>query len=872
MAGTKLDSRQSVNRSALGMIGSAANEAVSLILSKIDAELAKLFEDRNILLSGGGTLTNTSGTSLAFTSNLILSINSNIAGAAPYTVSIGSSPWSFSADGRMAYVTITSRSAGTFTLTTDASSLPTVTSANQEVFLIAKRVGTTIFFRNGFAVASGRAVTLSTADVYGSVGTTANSLVRTSGTDGKTIQAGTNITIDNSSNMGGVGSLAIGTAATATSVKLQVDATDSGFLPPRMTTTQRDAIATPATGLLIYNTTASALEYYSGTAWLKVSDIYGSLGGTDNVLVRSDGTGGKTIQGTTITIDDSMNVGNVGSMAIGAAATATSVKLQVDSTDSGFLPPRMTQAQRDAIATPATGLVVYNTTNNSVDFYNGTTWLNVSQLKDSSYELSNVTIAPSVGSNALTVALKTKANANPSASDPVLVGFRDSTATSGLYLLRSITSSLSLTVSSGSTLGHASNYSAYIYVYLVDTGSGVVLGVSSKLHDEGTLQSTVAEGGSGAADLSGAIYTAAAQSNKAIRLVARLKSVQTTAGIWAAVPTEASVREFEKERYFDPSNLVINGGFDFWQRNTSFAITTTYAYTADRWKAALSSGTGYTVSQSVRTNVTTMQSLTSLRYQRDNGSSSTANAQIQTVFESRDSLKWRGLPLTISFSILKGTGWTPTAIDARIYSGTGTDQSDGPNFTGSTIVGSTSIAAGSISSTDFTRFSFTTSVLPSNINQIALFFVVAGVGTAGTNDWYEITDVQMNIGTIAIPWRPYGQTNQIELAACQRYFEKSYNLTTNPGTVTGVGNEAIVQVISGGPRSVKTAFKVSKRTTPTVTSYSPTTGTSGQLRNVTDTADQAAGFTDIGESGFTNATNAGVGKEMRWQWTASAEL
>jgi len=52
----------------------------------------------------------------------------------------------------------------------------------------------------------------------------------------------------------------------------------------------------------------------------------------------------------------------------------TSAVVAIDSTTQGFLPPRMTTAQRDAIASPAAGLIVYNTTTNVLDFYNGTVW------------------------------------------------------------------------------------------------------------------------------------------------------------------------------------------------------------------------------------------------------------------------------------------------------------------------------------------------------------------------------------------------------------------------------------------------------------------------------------------------------------------
>ena len=51
---------------------------------------------------------------------------------------------------------------------------------------------------------------------------------------------------------------------------LDVNSTAKGFLPPRMTTVQRDAITTPATGLVIYNITTGCLNYWKQTAWYEV--------------------------------------------------------------------------------------------------------------------------------------------------------------------------------------------------------------------------------------------------------------------------------------------------------------------------------------------------------------------------------------------------------------------------------------------------------------------------------------------------------------------------------------------------------------------------------------------------------------------------
>jgi hypothetical protein len=61
-----------------------------------------------------------------------------------------------------------------------------------------------------------------------------------------------------------------GTAATGSSL-VQIDSTTQGVLLPRMTTTQRNAIASPATGLEIYNTTTNRKEIYNGTFWQGVA-------------------------------------------------------------------------------------------------------------------------------------------------------------------------------------------------------------------------------------------------------------------------------------------------------------------------------------------------------------------------------------------------------------------------------------------------------------------------------------------------------------------------------------------------------------------------------------------------------------------------
>jgi hypothetical protein len=67
------------------------------------------------------------------------------------------------------------------------------------------------------------------------------------------------------------GNISIGTDTPTSSAKFQIDSTNQGFLPPRMTQTERLAIGSPAEGLIVYDTTNSALGVYSGGGWRKLS-------------------------------------------------------------------------------------------------------------------------------------------------------------------------------------------------------------------------------------------------------------------------------------------------------------------------------------------------------------------------------------------------------------------------------------------------------------------------------------------------------------------------------------------------------------------------------------------------------------------------
>lgn len=177
--------------------------------------------------------------------------------------------------------------------------------------------------------------------------------------------------------------------------------------------------------------------------------------------------------------------------------------------------------------------------------------------------LNNLSIEATVGSSALTVTLKGAAGGSLSSTNAGSIGFRSSTLTSGAPVVRTLTANPSLVISSGSTLGTISSTACDIYVYAIDNAGTVELAVSMKLFDEGQRVSTTAEGGAGAADTSTTMYSTTARSNVACRLIGRLTSNQTTAGTWAAVPTEITMVPFKERKpialYKDASTSIGTG-------------------------------------------------------------------------------------------------------------------------------------------------------------------------------------------------------------------------------------------------------------------------------------------------------------------------
>lgn len=147
---------------------------------------------------------------------------------------------------------------------------------------------------------------------------------------------------------------------------------------------------------------------------------------------------------------------------------------------------------------------------------------------------------------------------------------------------------------------------------------------------------------------------------------------------------------------------------------------------------------------------------------------------------------------------------------------------------------------------------------------------------ATLNSYIQISQVAIVPDAVnSVRFQRPGGSIQGELALCQRYYEKTYDWDVNPGALTGVGAVGgSIQPTNPGAAVVHWSYKVNKRTTPTITIYNPTVGTTSSLR--VGSLNEGAATFNLGSGSvaasaggnFTAQTNAACAGHF----TADAEL
>ncbi len=192
------------------------------------------------------------------------------------------------------------------------------------------------------------------------------------------------------------------------------------------------------------------------------------------------------------------------------------------------------------------------------------------------------------------------------------------------------------------------------------------------------------------------------------------------------------------------TNLLVGGrsSTNPWQLGSSIGpISNGTAYTADQWEGQASgAGSSLTVSRQSGALIP----FNRFRLQRTAGNTATGQLAFGQSLVVEACFGLQGKQITLSFSASAGANYSGGALTSRIATGTGGNTSSlRAGFTGQ----SSSDQSNTIGATQ-ARFKQTVTV-PSNATQVAVAFLWTPSGTAGTNDYVDLEDIKLEVGSAA---------------------------------------------------------------------------------------------------------------------------
>lgn len=213
-------------------------------------------------------------------------------------------------------------------------------------------------------------------------------------------------------------------------------------------------------------------------------------------------------------------------------------------------------------------------------------------------------------------------------------------------------------------------------------------------------------------------------------------------------------------------NRIVNGDFQVNQLGNTFSITNVTQYGPDQW--IISSGVGTAATFTVEP--IGIATKAGLSLQRDAGN---AGVNIITAGQSipiGNCIGVAGNPVTISFTALAGADFSAVAQRMTVILYTGTGLNDVNNaltpFTGLNTVGTPYIP---IITALPTRYSVTYAALPTNVTQLYLQIFYTPTGVAGANDYFTITDVQVETSSASSAFEQLSYQQTLEM--CYYYFQ-----------------------------------------------------------------------------------------------------
>jgi hypothetical protein len=330
--------------------------------------------------------------------------------------------------------------------------------------------------------------------------------------------------------------------------------------------------------------------------------------------------------------------------------------------------------------------------------------------------------------------------------------------------------------------------------------------------------------------------------------------------------------------YAAGKNKVINGDFNIWQRGTSFAMSTGVAtYTADRMRSVMPSGA--TISRQTFTPGTAP--VAGYEGQFYFNAVITSNAQNYEHGQFIENARtFAGQTVTFSFWARSTVGAQP--MNVSMFQNFGTGGSPSSQVTISATSGTTPYTPTS----SWVRYIYTFDV-PSvsgktfGTNNDSYLWVRFGqYTTTATNTSVDYWGVQLEAGSVATAFQTATGTIQGELAACQRYYQKSYAAATVPGS-SFPGGYSVTIVENNIPNGNYYHYQpliVQTRAEPTITIYSGS-GATNRVATTggSDLAASSAVATLITDSHFTIQNSSGgaltaSGGGFLFFYVASSEL
>ena len=335
-------------------------------------------------------------------------------------------------------------------------------------------------------------------------------------------------------------------------------------------------------------------------------------------------------------------------------------------------------------------------------------------------------------------------------------------------------------------------------------------------------------------------------------------------------------------------NKIINGNFAVNQRNFT-SNTTNGAYNFDRFLQANSGGTVTVTPQTFTAGTAPVSGYEAKNFVRIVTASQSAAGDYALYGQKIEDVRTlAGQTATVSFWAKASTGTPKIGVTLDQYFGTG----------GSASAAVVNTVATQTITTSWVRYSFTITV-PSisgktigtdNNSSLSLYIVTstgatlvaAGYPNTGIqNATIDIWGVQVEQGSTATAFQTATGTIQGELAACQRYYQKSYSTDIAPQTNTSLPGIVFCAsgnvVNNGGPGQVP--FKVEMRVAPTVTIYSYTASTAARISDNSgaDLGANSGVANYIGTRSFycQNATGGTINAAFNgfiFHYVASAEL